>query len=68
MNVKYVQGDMSGKNLEGNFRYWEELNAKFHQNIIIVVAYCFSFIALGLHLVHGFSSSIQSIGVGSKKI
>tara|TARA_Y100001933_G_scaffold226172_1_gene239960 strand:- start:263 stop:928 length:666 start_codon:yes stop_codon:yes gene_type:complete len=67
MNVKYIQGDMSGKNLEGNFRYWEELNAKFHQNIIIVVAYCFSFIALGLHLVHGFSSSIQSVGVGSKR-
>lgn len=75
MTVKYIQGDMSGKStvfLDSGetieeFRYWKELNAKFHQNIVIVIAYCFSFIALGLHLVHGFSSSIQSIGVGSKR-
>ncbi len=67
INVKYFQGDMSGLNLDGNFRYWEELNHKFHGNLVMLVAYCFSFISLGLHLIHGFASSIQSVGLGSNK-
>ncbi len=73
MKVKYVNGDMTGlvnplsSVGEGEFRYWKELNHKFHGNIVLVVSYCFSFIALGLHLVHGFSSSIQSVGVGSNR-
>ena len=48
-------------------RYFEELQHKFHGNIIMVTSYCFSFLALGLHLVHGFTSSLQSIGVGSQR-
>jgi len=73
MKVKYINGDMTGlvEPLspvgEGEFRYWKELNHKFHGNIVLLVSYCFSFIALGLHLVHGFSSSIQSVGVGSNR-
>ena len=73
MKVKYINGDMTGlvnplsSVGEGEFRYWKELNHKFHGNIVLVVSYCFSFIALGLHLVHGFSSSIQSVGVGSNR-
>jgi len=65
MKVKYINGDMTGLDQLGEFRYWNELNHKFNGNIVILISYCFSFIALGLHLVHGFSSSIQSVGVGS---
>ena len=67
MKVKYINGDMTGLDQVGEFRYWKELNLKFNGNIVILISYCFSFIALGLHLVHGFSSSIQSIGVGAKR-
>jgi len=67
MTVKYVKGDMSGLDLDGNFRYWNELNQKFQGNFIMLFGYCFSFVALGLHLAHGFASSIQSTGVGQNR-
>ena len=67
MNVKYFKGDMSGLNLDGEFRYWEELNQKFHGNLVMVIVYCLSFVALGLHLIHGFISSIQSVGLGKQR-
>ena len=67
MTVKYFDGDMSGLDSEGNFRYWNELNQKFYGNPVMLIAYSISFIALGLHLVHGFASSIQSVGVGSNR-
>jgi len=67
MTVKYVKGDMSGLNLDGDLRYWKELNQKFQGNVIMLFAYCFSFVALGFHLVHGFASSIQSAGVGRNR-
>lgn len=69
LNVKYIQGDMSGL-LEGtqDFRYFEELQHKFHSHIR-TIAYVISFILLGLHLAHGFTSAFQSMGgtVGRKK-
>ena len=42
-------------------RYYEELVHKF-KNPYRVVAYCISFILLSLHLIHGFTSSMRSIG------
>lgn len=69
MNVKYVQGDMSGL-LEGTqeFRYFEELQHKF-VSPIRVGAYVLTFIFLILHLLHGFTSAFQSMGstAGRKK-
>ena len=46
-------------------RYYEELIHKF-ENPIRVSLYCLSFIFLGLHLVHGLSSSTQSLGANNK--
>ena len=44
-------------------RYFDELKHQFHGNSIRTSIYCFSFILLGLHLYHGFSSSFQSMGL-----
>lgn len=69
LNVKYIQGDMSGL-LEGtqDFRYFEELQHKF-VSPLRVGAYVVSFVLLGLHLAHGFTSAFQSVGstAGRKK-
>lgn len=64
MNVKYIQGDLSGMH-NGEFRYFHELVEKFHSPIR-VGAYCIAFIFLSLHLLHGFSSAFQSIGANNK--
>lgn len=61
--VKYVGGDMTGF-IEGteHLRYYEELREKF-QDPLRVAFYCISFALLALHLLHGFKSAFQSIGV-----
>jgi succinate dehydrogenase / fumarate reductase cytochrome b subunit len=66
LNVKYIQGDMSGL-LKGteDFRYFEELQHKF-VNPWRVAAYVVSFVLLGLHLAHGFQSAFQSMGFNNK--
>ncbi len=62
LNVKYVQGDMSGLLSDGEgYRYYEELVHKF-ENPLRVGAYVISFVLLALHLLHGFTSAFQSIG------
>ncbi len=65
LNVKYVQGDMSGLieagNPESGQRYFEELKHKF-VDVWRVILYVVSFIFLGLHLNHGFQSAFQSVG------
>ncbi|MGB5435737.1 MAG: succinate dehydrogenase cytochrome b subunit [Maribacter sp.] len=62
MNVKYLQGDMSGLLSDGEgYRYYEELVHKF-ENPLRVGAYVIAFILLALHLLHGFTSAFQSIG------
>jgi succinate dehydrogenase / fumarate reductase cytochrome b subunit len=72
LNIKYVVGDMSGKLdpevATSGFRYHEELAHKFHSHLR-TIAYVVSFILLGLHLAHGFTSSFQSMGItaGRKK-
>lgn len=66
INVKYIQGDMSGL-LEGtqDFRYYEELQHKFVP-VWRVIAYVVAFTLLGLHLAHGFQSAFQSMGFNNK--
>ncbi|MCB0756804.1 MAG: succinate dehydrogenase cytochrome b subunit, partial [Flavobacteriales bacterium] len=66
LNVKYVQGDMSGMLPEGGYRYWEELHHKFHDPIRVGI-YVLSFVFLALHLMHGFQSAFQSVGFNHKK-
>jgi len=67
LNVKYVQGDMSGLVTGTNqFRYWEELHHKFHDPIRVAL-YCLAFVFLSLHLLHGFQSAFQSVGFRHRK-
>ncbi|EGV42199.2 succinate dehydrogenase cytochrome b subunit [Bizionia argentinensis JUB59] len=66
INLKYIQGDMSGLLADGEgFRYYEELVHKF-ENPIRVAAYCLAFVLLALHLMHGFMSAFQSVGANNK--
>ncbi len=60
MDYKYIEV----KPLDPD-RYYEELIHKF-ESPIRVSLYCISFIFLGLHLVHGLSSSTQSLGANNK--
>ncbi len=65
IRVKYIEGDMSGLH-NGEFRYWHELNHKFH-DVYRVIIYCVAFVFLSLHLMHGFQSSFQTAGVRHAK-
>ena len=56
MNYKYIEFKPEDPN-----RYYEELVHKF-EDIRRVIFYCISFILLSLHLLHGFSSSLKSMG------
>jgi succinate dehydrogenase / fumarate reductase cytochrome b subunit len=47
-------------------RYYEELQAKF-VDVWRVIIYVICFIFLSLHLLHGFQSSFQSVGLRSSK-
>ena len=60
MNYKYVEFLPDDPN-----RYYNELTHKF-EDVIKVIIYVISFGFLSLHLLHGFSSSFQSIGVNNK--
>ena len=60
MNYKYIE--FLPQNPD---RYFSELVHKFHSPIRVLI-YCLSFIFLGLHLFHGFSSSFQSVGLNNK--
>lgn len=67
LNVKYIQGDMSGMLESGEgYRYFEELQHKFVSPVRTGL-YCISFIALIFHLQHGFNSAFQSVGFNNKK-
>jgi len=66
MNTKYLQGDMSGLNAEGEFRYYEELVHKF-EDPVRVGLYVLSFVLLSMHLLHGFQSAFQSVGAHHRK-
>lgn len=60
MKFKYVDG------LSDPGRYYPEMVEKFHSPARVAI-YVISFILLSLHLLHGFQSSFQSVGVNSKK-
>ena len=60
MDYKYIQSLPEDPN-----RYYQELIHKF-ENPVRVGLYCLSFIFLALHLVHGLSSSTQSLGTNNK--
>ena len=64
INTKFIQGDWSGLH-HGEFRYYSELEHKFH-DLWRVIIYVISFFFLALHLLHGFQSSFQSVGVRTK--
>ena len=70
LNVKYVQGDMSGlidpMYPDSGMRYWEELHHKFHDPVRVGI-YVLSFLFLALHLMHGFQSAFQSVGFNHNK-
>ena len=56
INYKYVEFLPDDPN-----RYYSELVHKFN-NPNRVGAYCFAFILLAIHLLHGFTSSLKSLG------
>ena len=56
MNYKYIEFLPEDPN-----RYYEELVHKF-ENPLRVAMYCISFVLLALHLLHGFTSSLRSMG------
>lgn len=66
INTKFIEGDMSGLNEAGNYRYFQELQHKF-QDPIRVVIYVLAFVFLALHLMHGFHSAFQSVGLNHKR-
>ena len=61
--IKYKYIDFKPENSE---RYYEELAHKFH-DLWRVIIYCVSFVFLCLHLLHGFQSAFQSVGLKSNK-
>ena len=62
MNYKYVEVNPLDPE-----RYYYEMTHKFESPIRVSI-YSFSFLFLGLHLLHGFNSSFQSVGVNNKYI
>ena len=56
MKYKYIEFLPDDPN-----RYYHELVHKF-ENPLRVGVYCFAFVLLALHLLHGFSSSLKSLG------
>jgi len=70
INTKYIVGDISGTLDSGEgLRFYEELTHKFESHFR-TIAYVIAFVFLMLHLLHGFSSAFQSMGVtaGRKKV
>ncbi|PLB20661.1 MAG: Succinate dehydrogenase, cytochrome b558 subunit [Flavobacteriaceae bacterium FS1-H7996/R] len=65
INAKYIKGDWSGgHDLVDGYRYFHELQEKF-VSPIRVGAYVIAFVFLALHLLHGFASAFQSMGVST---
>ena len=60
MNYKYIESKPANPT-----RYYEELVHTF-QNPIVVIFYVVAFIFLALHLLHGFQSAFQSMGLNNK--
>ena len=67
VNDKYINLELDYKynDKDDPNRYYTELTHKF-EDLTKVVIYVVSFGFLSLHLLHGFSSSFQSMGVNNK--
>ncbi|WP_090247705.1 succinate dehydrogenase cytochrome b subunit [Lishizhenia tianjinensis] len=65
VTTKFVEGDMTGLNAAGEFRYFEELQHKFVDGWRVAI-YCVAFVLLAMHLMHGFNSAFQSTGIDGK--
>ena len=65
INVKFINGDMSGLLANGEYRYYDHLHHKFVDGWRVAL-YCLAFVFLSLHLLHGFSSAFQSVGANNK--
>ena len=65
IQMKFIDGDMSGLLPNGDYRYFEHLQHKF-VDVWRVALYCLAFVFLALHLLHGFSSAFQSVGANNK--
>jgi len=65
INIKFVQGDMSGLDAAGNYRYYDHVIHSF-KPLWRTALYCVGFVFLALHLLHGFQSSFQSVGFNNK--
>ncbi len=65
ITTKYIEGDMTGLH-NGEFRYHEETVAKFANDPVRTGIYVLAFVFLIFHLLHGFSSSFQSVGFNNK--
>lgn len=66
IKTKFIEGNMSGLNESGEFRFHEELLHKFTDPIRVGL-YILSFVFLALHLLHGFQSAFQSVGFNHRK-
>ncbi len=65
INIKFINGDMSGLLANGEYRYYDHLHHKFVDGWRVAL-YCLAFVFLSLHLLHGFSSAFQSVGANHK--
>ncbi|MBV7440310.1 succinate dehydrogenase cytochrome b subunit [Weeksellaceae bacterium TAE3-ERU29] len=61
MNYKYIQSNPADPT-----RYYHEMVETF-QNPLRVLVYVVAFVLLGMHLMHGFQSSFQSVGANHRK-
>ncbi len=66
LKTKFIDGDMTGMNAAGEFRYMEEMAHEFSNGIRVAI-YVVAFVFLSLHLLHGFQSAFQSVGFNHNK-
>lgn len=65
IDIKFIQGDMSGLDASGNYRYFDHVVHSF-EPLWRTALYIVGFVFLALHLLHGFQSSFQSVGFNNK--
>lgn len=65
INIKFIEGDMSGLDAAGNYRYYDHVVYSF-EPLWRTALYIVGFLFLALHLLHGFQSSFQSMGFNNK--
>jgi succinate dehydrogenase / fumarate reductase cytochrome b subunit len=66
IKTKFIDGDWTGLH-NGELRFHHELVHKFAGDIVRTGLYVLAFVFLSLHLMHGFTSSFQSVGFRHNK-